>query len=54
MVREDIKGNWVTNIDYSSSKKKDKDRLNKVTTTTGARGTTFIYTRIFRLYSSYT
>jgi len=45
---------------YSSSKKKDEDKSVKaaMTTTmmtmTGARGTTLVYTRVFRLYSLYT
>jgi len=43
------------------SKKEDKDKLIKAitttittTTTTGARGMTFIYTIVFRLYGLYT
>ena len=53
--------NGLINIDYSGSKRKNEKKLIKATTTTiitmmtitGAKGTTLVYTRVFRLYGSY-
>ena len=43
---------------YGGSRKEDEDKLIKamttIMTTTGAGGTTLVYTRVFRLYGLYT